>query len=73
MKDIIFESLQLALPSIQKNIPIASYTTFNIGGTAKYFLETSKKEDIVTALVLAKKTQITFFYFRRGEQCVSFR
>jgi UDP-N-acetylmuramate dehydrogenase len=66
MKDIIFESLQLALPSIQKNIPIASYTTFNIGGTAKYFLETSKKEDIVTALVLAKKLKLPFFILGGG-------
>ncbi len=32
---------------IQENVPLASYTTFGIGGPAKYFAEAESVEEIV--------------------------
>jgi|SRR3989344_2667204 len=62
----IFEILKKELPNVQKNVLLKDYTTFNIGGPAAYFLEASKKEDLVRALRLAKKLNVRTFVLGGG-------
>jgi len=41
--------------NIQENIILASYTTFKIGGPAKYFAEIANEEELKEALEYALK------------------
>lgn len=52
--------------NIQKNIPLANYTTFRIGGPAKHFAEVSSEEDLLEALNFAKKNNLEFFILGGG-------
>ena len=49
------------LPGIKTNIPLKNYTTFKIGGKAKYFFEAKTKEDLIKAIKGAKKLKLPFF------------
>jgi len=46
------------LPSVKENIPLAQYTTFKIGGKARYFFVAKTKEDLIKAVSFAKKSKI---------------
>jgi len=52
--------------NIKKNIPLASYTTFKIGGKTKYFLSAKRKEDIIEAIKWAKNRNIKYFILGGG-------
>ncbi|MDD5145576.1 MAG: UDP-N-acetylmuramate dehydrogenase [Candidatus Pacebacteria bacterium] len=54
------------LPGIKKNIPLKKYTTFRIGGKAKYFLEAKTSEDLMLAISTAKKFSLPFFILGAG-------
>ena len=54
------------LPSIKKNVSLAEYTTFKIGGRAKYFFIAKTKEDLINALSLAKRLKLRFFILGGG-------
>jgi UDP-N-acetylmuramate dehydrogenase len=54
------------LPGIKKNIPLAPFTTFKIGGRAKYFYRAKTKEDLIFVLKLAKKLKLPFFVLGGG-------
>ena len=43
------------LPGVKKNILLKNYTTFKIGGPAKYFFVAKNKEDLIRAISVAKK------------------
>ncbi len=51
---------------IQKNVLLKNYTTFRIGGKAKYFLKAETKEDLIGAIKLAKKMKLPFFVLGGG-------
>jgi len=51
---------------IQKEVPLAKYTTFRIGGPAKYYVEVSNLEELKSALEFAKKNQLNFFVLGGG-------
>ena len=51
---------------IRKNVPLAPYTTFKIGGPAKYFYEAKSKEDLVKAIKAAKEADLPFFILGGG-------
>ena len=51
---------------MSKNILLAPYTTFKIGGTAKYFCEARSKEGIIVAITMAKKENLPFFILGNG-------
>jgi UDP-N-acetylmuramate dehydrogenase len=51
---------------IRKNVPLAPYTTFKIGGKAKYFYEAKSKEDLVKAIKAAKEAGLPFFILGGG-------
>jgi len=52
--------------NIQENILLAKYTTFRIGGPAKYFVEASSKAELMKALEYAKKNNLEFFVMGGG-------
>jgi len=54
------------LPGVLKNIPLKNYTTFRIGGPAKYFFEAGAKEEIIQAIEVAKKIKLPFFVLGAG-------
>jgi UDP-N-acetylmuramate dehydrogenase len=51
---------------IQENISLALYTTFKIGGTAKFFCLIKNEDDIKKALDFAKEKNITYFFLGGG-------
>lgn len=52
--------------NIQENILLAPYTTFRIGGPAKYFVEVNSKEELTEAITYAKNNNLTFFILGGG-------
>jgi len=54
------------LPGVQKNISLKNYTTFRIGGRAKYFFTAKTKEDLIRAVAMAKKLKLPFFILGGG-------
>ncbi|MBI2041678.1 MAG: UDP-N-acetylmuramate dehydrogenase [Candidatus Nealsonbacteria bacterium] len=51
---------------IQKNVLLKEYTTFKIGGPAKYFCAVENKEDLIRAVSFAKKEKIPLFILGGG-------
>jgi len=47
--------IQKLLPGIQRNVLLKNYTTFRIGGPAKYFFVAKNKKDLIRAISVAKK------------------
>ena len=54
------------LLNLKKNVSLAPYTTFKIGGRAKYFYQAKTKEKLIRALNLAKKLKLPFFVLGGG-------
>ena len=54
------------LPGLKKNVLLAPYTTFKVGGKAKYFYQAKTKENLIRSLKLAKKLKIPFFVLGGG-------
>ncbi len=52
--------------NIQKNVPLAPYTTFRIGGPAKFFVEVKSEEELLEALRYAKDNNLKFFIMGNG-------
>lgn len=61
-----FMNILKELPGIKKNVLLAPYTTFRIGGPAKYFFLAKNKEDIIKAVKSAKKNNLPFFILGSG-------
>jgi len=59
-------SIEKLLPEVQKNILLKKYTTFKIGGPAKYFFTAKAKEDLVKAIKAAKRFKLPFFILGKG-------
>ncbi|MDR3559419.1 MAG: FAD-binding protein, partial [Candidatus Pacebacteria bacterium] len=51
---------------IQENIPLAPFTTFKIGGPARFFCEVSSEEEISEALRCAKDNNLKIFVLGGG-------
>jgi UDP-N-acetylmuramate dehydrogenase len=52
--------------NIQQNIPLASFTSFKIGGPAKFFVEIKNENEILEALDFAKKNNLEIFVLGGG-------
>ncbi len=50
-----------SLLKVQENIFLAPYTTFKIGGNAKYFFTAKTREDVVQAIKVAQECRLPFF------------
>lgn len=51
---------------IKENIPLKSYTTFKIGGPAKYFFEAKTSDDIKKAVRFAKSEKLSYYIIGNG-------
>jgi len=51
---------------IEKNISLAPYTTFRLGGRAKYFCRITSLDDLSEALVFAKEKKVPVFILGGG-------
>lgn len=60
------KSIEALLPQVKKNIPLSDYTTFKIGGRARYFFEAKSKEDLRKAVELSKEFKMPFFVLGGG-------
>ena len=54
------------LPGIKKNVLLQNYTTFRIGGKAKYFFLAKNKKDLIRAILVAKKFKLPLFVLGGG-------
>lgn len=54
------------LPGLQEHISLAPYTTFHIGGKARYFFAAKSTKDILRAVGAARKLRIPFFILGEG-------
>ncbi|MFH0929835.1 MAG: UDP-N-acetylmuramate dehydrogenase [Candidatus Moraniibacteriota bacterium] len=52
--------------NIRKNIPLAQYTTFKIGGPARFFCEAKDEEEILEALEFAREKNLPVFVLGGG-------
>lgn len=52
--------------NIQKNIPLAQYTTFKIGGPAKFFVEVKEKNELKEAVQYARDNDLEIFILGGG-------
>jgi len=66
MKERNFQQIKEELPGIKRNVSLKSYTTFKIGGPAKYFFEAKGKEDLIRAILVAKSKKLPFFILGGG-------
>jgi UDP-N-acetylmuramate dehydrogenase len=60
------ENINKLLPGVRKNVSLKNYTTFRIGGRAKYFFVVKTKEDLISAILVAKKIKLPFFVLGGG-------
>lgn len=51
---------------LKENVYLKEYTTFKIGGTARYFFNAKEKNEIIEALKFARKNKIPFFILGSG-------
>jgi len=54
------------LPELKQDILLKDYTTFKIGGKAKYFYKAKTKEELIKAVKIAKKNKLPFFILGGG-------
>lgn len=61
-----FTNLKNNFPRIEKDILLKDYSTFRIGGSAKYFLRTSDKKELKKIVEMASKDKINFLVIGGG-------
>ncbi len=60
------QNLKKLMPGIRENVFLAKYTSFRIGGPAKYFFEAKTKKEIIKAVKWAKENNLPFFILGGG-------
>ena len=63
-----FKELKNLLPGLKENISLKKYTTFKIGGLAKYFYIAKTKQELISAIKTAKKHNLPFFILGGGSK-----
>ena len=56
--------------TIQENIPLAPFTTLQVGGPARYFAEAGSEAEVIEATQLAKNRQLPLFILGGGSNLV---
>lgn len=59
-------SIKKELPSVQENVSLDQYTSFKIGGPARFFYEAGSAREIIKGVRAAKKYNIPFFMLGGG-------
>ena len=60
------EGILKLLPGTKRNVPLAPYTTFKIGGKATYFYIAKSTGNIIEAVNIAKSLKLPFFVLAGG-------
>ena len=63
---MVFEDLKNEFPRLEEDVMLKDYTTFRIGGPAKYFLRTSDKKELKKVIERAIKENINFLVIGGG-------
>lgn len=58
--------MQEYLPGLKKNVPLKNYTSFKIGGKARYFFAVKSENDLIKATSAATKNGLPFFVLGGG-------
>ena len=66
VKKEIFKELKKEFLDVKENVLLSEFTTFKIGGPAKYFLIVKDKEALKKAVILAKKNKLDIFVLGGG-------
>jgi UDP-N-acetylmuramate dehydrogenase len=66
MKKEIFQKIRKELPEAKRDVLLKNYTTFKIGGPAKYFFVAKTKDDLIKAISVAKRFNLPFFILGSG-------
>jgi UDP-N-acetylmuramate dehydrogenase len=53
-------------PSLKRNVPLAPFTTFKIGGPADLLYEADTADDLAEAIVTARRAQVPYFVLGLG-------
>ncbi len=59
-------NIEEKLPSLKKDVPLSRYTTFRIGGNAKYFIEAENGDEVEQAIAVARENDIPFLILGNG-------
>ncbi len=65
---ISFKKLQEKIKNLQSNVLLKKYSTFRIGGKAKYFVEANTTKELITILKTIKEYQIPFYVIGGGSK-----
>ncbi|KKQ77046.1 MAG: UDP-N-acetylenolpyruvoylglucosamine reductase [Parcubacteria group bacterium GW2011_GWC1_38_6] len=60
------DNIENLLPGVRKNVLLKRYTTFRVGGPAKYFFKAKTDQDLTKAVIVARKSRIPFFIIGHG-------
>jgi len=52
--------------TIRENIALRDYTTFKVGGTARYFVEATDEKDVIGAITFAREKSLPYFILGGG-------
>ncbi len=63
---MVFQKLKQELPGVKAKVALKNYTTYKIGGPAKYFFIAKSKIDLISALGAAKKFKLPVFILGGG-------
>ncbi len=66
MKDNIYNNLKIKLPEIKQDVLLKDFTTFKIGGNAKYFCAIKNSQELRDLIYWAKEKKINFFILGGG-------
>ena len=66
MADKIWEQIEAAFPNAKQSARLGAYTTFKIGGSAKYLVPVKSVDELKQALTLAHEHSLPYFVFGGG-------
>ena len=72
MQPETFPEIKKILQGLKENVPLSVYTTFKIGGLARYFFIAKDKKALITAAKTAKKLNLPFFILGGGSNSLIF-
>ena len=58
------------LPQVQFKVPLAPFTTFGLGGAARWFIEVKTSQELVEVMARVKKNKIPYYIFAGGSNMV---
>jgi len=60
------QKIKNLLPGVKENVSLKDYTTFKIGGKAKYFFVAKTKNELIKAIKVSKQLNLPFFILGGG-------